>query len=103
MSWFRRSHAVSAVASDAIVAVTAGVLLSMGRVPICKCGYVKIWHGIVQTSQNSQQLTDWYIFSHVIHGFAIYAVLWLLLGRRLSVASRLVLAVLSGSSGEIEE
>src|SRR5215510_8273378 len=103
MSWFRRSHAVSAVASGAIVAVTAGVLLSMGRVPICKCGYVKIWHGIVQSSENSQHLTDWYTFTHVIHGFAFYAVLWLLLGRRLSVASRLVLAVLIESSWEIVE
>src|SRR5262245_4370362 len=103
MNWFRRPHAVSAVVSAAIVGITAVVLLSMGRVPICKCGYVKLWHGIVQSSENSQHLTDWYTFTHVIHGFAFYALLWLVAGRRLTVPTRLVLAVLVESGWEIVE
>jgi len=103
MSLFRRPHAVSAVASAAIVATTAVVLIGMGRVPICKCGYVKLWHGIVQSSENSQHLTDWYTFTHVIHGFAFYALLWVVMGRRVSVPTRLVLAVLVESGWEIVE
>ena len=86
----------------AIIAVSAVTLLLMGRVPICKCGYVKLWHGVVNSSENSQHLTDWYTFTHVIHGFAFYGLLWLA-GRRWSVGTRLVLAVFIESGWEIVE
>jgi len=102
MQWYRRQPVVYVILSAAIVAVAAATLLTMGRVPICKCGYVKLWQGVVQSSENSQHLTDWYTFTHLIHGFAFYALCWLI-ARRWPIGARLVLAVFVESSWEVLE
>ena len=74
----------------------------MGRLPICKCGYVLLWYNNANGSGNSQHLFDWYSFSHFIHGAIFYFFFWLV-AKRLPVRTRLLFAVLLECSWELLE
>ncbi|MGV3511698.1 MAG: DUF2585 domain-containing protein [Novosphingobium sp.] len=94
----------------AAVGVALGIvviLLGMARPPLCPCGTIRLWQGVVESAENSQQISDWYSFSHVIHGFLFYGaahLIWRRLGlKAISAQWALALAVLVEGAWEILE
>ncbi|MBP7770663.1 MAG: DUF2585 domain-containing protein [Candidatus Pacebacteria bacterium] len=86
----------------ALVALQVLALWMMGQPAIAQSGVIKLWEGAVLSSGNSQHITDWYTFSHVIHGLVFY---WLLslAAPRVPVLLRLLFAMGIEVSWEILE
>ena len=85
-----------------IIAIQALVLHLFGQPWVSKTHSLMLWAGDVSSAENSQQLSDWYTFSHIIHGFLFYALLrWLF--PKMSVLQRLVFAVGIEVAWEITE
>ncbi len=90
----------AAVAALLLILAIVGILLVMGRPPICACGEVNLWGSA--GPQQSQMLADWYSASHIVHGFLFYTALHFA-ARGWSVERRFLVAVLIEATWEIVE
>ena len=90
----------AAVAALLLILAVIGILLAMGRPPICACGEVTLWGSA--GPRQSQMLADWYSPSHIVHGFLFYAALHLA-ARRWSVERRFLIALTIEAAWEIIE
>lgn len=99
---WRRQIAYSLLILLTILLVQIVTEHQMGRVWTCACGTIKLFEPAVHSSGNSQQISDWYTPSHIIHGFLFYGLTWLFL-RRQPIALRLGIAALIETAWEILE
>src|SRR5690348_6580528 len=76
----------------ALVAFQVAILHGFGQPLIAASGHILLWVGDPRSADTSQQLADWYSFSHIIHGFIFFGILRLLMPQ-LPLAARLLIAM----------
>ena len=86
----------------AVIILTGGVELWMGRSLFGPDGRFGWWESSIWSSENSQRLADPYSFSHIVHGVLFYAGLWLV-ARKWPVSYRLLIALVLEAGWEILE
>ncbi len=88
-----------------LLALQAAILFAMGRLPICACGYVKLWHGVVK------QLGEFAAHRRLVHALRTCctascstALTWLLFTRAaVAWPARLIVAMLIEGAWELVE
>ncbi|HEX2592050.1 MAG TPA: DUF2585 family protein [Rhizomicrobium sp.] len=90
------------VAALVLVALQIAVLHHFGQPFLAASGQIKLWANDPLSPDMSQQLADWYSFSHLIHGAVFYGLLHLL-APRLPVGVRLLIAMGIEIAWEITE
>ncbi|HEU5181216.1 MAG TPA: DUF2585 family protein [Candidatus Polarisedimenticolia bacterium] len=99
---FMERHRWVAMASIAVLALTALIEDWLGRSPLGPDGRFGWWDGDIWSSENSQRVADAYSFSHIEHGILFFALLWLV-ARRLPLSVRFLIAMLLETGWEVLE
>ncbi|MEO8300458.1 MAG: DUF2585 family protein [Rhizomicrobium sp.] len=85
-----------------LVALQVAVLHGLGQPFVAASGRILLWIGNPLSPDTSQQLSDWYSFSHFIHGFIFFGMLrWI--APRLPFGARLLIAMAAEIAWEFTE
>jgi hypothetical protein len=76
----------------ALVGIQIAVLHAFGQPFIAASGRILFWVSDPFSPDMSQQLADWYSFSHIIHGFIFFG-LFQLAAPRLPLGTRFLIAM----------
>ena len=95
-------HVRITLAVVAILGLTAGIELAMGRLPFGPDGRFGLWESNIWSSEQSQRFADPYSISHIVHGLLFYGLLWLA-ARRVPLRYRFLAAVLLEAGWELLE
>jgi Protein of unknown function (DUF2585) len=103
----RRFGPARALARDtaivvAILASVACLELASGRTPTYAHGPVRLWSGDIWSDENSQQIADPYLFTHLEHGAILYGLTRAVLGPG-AVGLRAIVAVTLEAAWEVLE
>ena len=75
-----------------LITLQVAVLHGLGQPLIAASGHILLWVGDPLSPDTSQQLSDWYSFSHFIHGLIFFGLLrWM--APRLPLGARLLIAM----------
>jgi hypothetical protein len=85
-----------------LVGIQIAVLHTLGQPFLGASGHILLWVNDPFSSDMSQQLADWYSFSHIIHGFIFFGILRLI-APRLPMGVRLLMAMGVEIAWEIAE
>ena len=61
------------IGAAALVGLQVAILHGFGQPLLAASGRIALWVGNPSSPETSQQLADWYSFSHIIHGFILIA------------------------------
>jgi hypothetical protein len=84
--------ALYGAAAAMLIAIQIAVLHTFGQPFFAASGHFRLWVSDPFSPDMSQQLADWYSFSHLIHGFIFFGMLHLV-APRLPLAARLLIAM----------
>ena len=71
----RRIRIAYGLGAAALLGLQAGTLHLFGQPLFAASGHIRLWVSDPFSPDMSQQLLDWYSFSHIIHGFIFFALL----------------------------
>jgi len=81
-----------AACAGLLIALQVAVLHGLGQPLVAASGHILLWVGDPLSPDTSQQLSDWYSFSHFIHGLIFFGLLrWM--APRLPLGTRLLIAM----------
>ena len=81
-----------AAGAAALIGLQVAILHGFGQPLIAASGHILLWVSDPRSPDTSQQLADWYSFSHIIHGFIFFGLLRLF-APRLPFGARLLMAM----------
>src|ERR1700712_784055 len=90
MRWIEQYGTYGAAAL--LLAIQIAVLHALGQPFLAASGHFMLWVNDPFSKDMSQQIADWYSFSHLIHGMIFFGLLYLI-APRLPLGARLLIAM----------